>query len=263
MKNEPIPSKQGTNTGCGFLESIRRATFSILLLGLFVNETNLLYRILVKAALGLRQDESQNQLTPEEEAAEALGALVATTLVGKVFEGWERLQDRKGVPISILDSLPISTNTQNLKAILEQKLSTRLFWLIRNNMAFHYNPQHIHVDRLKNRLTNLDTHFLIHPDGATGFTLSRLSTLALLEAIVGDDPNPDRPEAFTNKISEILQTTGAYSDFVSHLLIDVLKVEFGTLRYEQIIIPDAPTIDDNSNPLKFFVHPPKDFSEQP
>jgi hypothetical protein len=204
LKNEPIPSKQGTNTSCGFWNLSEERRSAILLLGLCVNETNLLYRILVKAALGLRQDESQNQVRPEEEAAEALGALVATT-VGKVLEGWERLQDRKGVPISILDSLPISTNTQNLKAIFEQKLSTRLFWLIRNNMAFHYNPQPIHVDRLKSRLTNLDTHFLIHPDGATGFTLSRLSTLALLEAIVGDDPNPDRPEAFTNKISEILQ----------------------------------------------------------
>src|SRR5258708_22693231 len=258
----PFPVNKSPIPVAGFWNLSEERRSAILLLGLFLNETNLLYRILVKAALGLRQDESQNQLTPEEEAAEALAALVATTLVGKVLEGWERLQDRKGVPISILDSLPISTKTQNLKAIFEQKLSTRLFWLIRNNMAFHYNPQHIHVDRLKNRLTNLDTHFLIHPDGASGFTLSRLSTLALLEAIVGDDPNPDRPEAFTNKISEILQTTGAYSDFVTHLLIDVLKVEFGTLRYDQIIIPDAPTIDDNSNSLKFFVHPPKDFSQQ-
>lgn len=99
IKNEPIPSEQGTDTGCGFLESIRRATFCDSPARPVPERNKFALPNLVKAALGLRRDESQNQLTPEEEAAEALAALVATTLVGKVLEGWERLQDRKGVPI--------------------------------------------------------------------------------------------------------------------------------------------------------------------
>jgi hypothetical protein len=59
----------------------------LLLLGLFLNETNWLLRLLAKASQSLREDATQPQLTPEEEAAEALVAMLITTLVGKIFEG--------------------------------------------------------------------------------------------------------------------------------------------------------------------------------
>ena len=127
-------------------------------------------------------------------------------------------------------------------------------------MAFHYSPEHIKLDRLKDRLSNLDSHLFIHPQGCTGFTLSRLSTLALLEGIVGDDSRPNRAETFTDKISEVLGTTAAYSDFVTHLLIDIVQMEFGKLSYDEVIIPEAPRIDDGPV-LKFFVHPPQDSFE--
>jgi hypothetical protein len=232
---------------------------AILLLGLFLNETNWLMRIVAKAAQGLPKEAGHPQLAPEQEAAENLAALMATTLAGKVWEGWDRLCDSKGVAVSILDSLPMSPATKKLKAEFEQKLSTKLFVKIRNSAGFHYDPKHIHVDRLKGLLTNLDTHFFIHPQGAVGFTLSRLSTLALLEAIVGDVGAADRAAAFTDKIHEVLDTTGTYSQLVSGLLIDLIKKEFPLLKYQEIEIPDAPTIDDDRGSVKFFVHPPKDF----
>lgn len=232
---------------------------AILLLGLFLNEINWLMKLLAKAAQGLPKEAGQPQLTPEQEAAEDLAALFATTLVGKVWEGWDRLCDSKGVPVRMLDRLPMSPDTQKLQADFEQKLSTKLFVKIRNNAGFHYNPEQIHVDRLKGLLSNLDTHFFIHPQGAVGFTLSRLSTLALLEAIVDDVGATDRAEAFTKRIHEILDTTGIYSRFVSGLLIELIKKEFPPLKYERIEIQDAPTIDDDTGSIKFFVHPPNDF----
>jgi hypothetical protein len=45
---------------------------------------------------------------------------MATTLAGKVWEGWDRLCDSKGVPVNILDSLPMSPATKKLKAEFEQ-----------------------------------------------------------------------------------------------------------------------------------------------
>jgi hypothetical protein len=233
---------------------------AILLLGVFLNETNWLMRLLAKAAQGLPKEAGQRQLTAEQEAAENLAALMGTTLVGKVWEGWDRLRVSKGVPVSILDSLPMSPATQKLKAEFEQKLSTKLFAKIRNNAGFHYNPEEIHVDRLKGLLTSVDAHFFVHPQGAVGFTLSRLSTLAMLEAIVGDVGATDRATAFIGRIHEILDTTGTYSQFVSGLLIDLIKKEFSALKYERIEIQDAPTIDDDTSLLRFFVHPPTDFS---
>jgi hypothetical protein len=232
---------------------------AILLLGLFLNETNWLLKLLAKAALGLRKEEGQPQLTPEQEAAEDLAALFATTLVGKIWEGWEWLHNRQGNPVSMLDRLTVSDATQKLHAEFEQKLSTKLFAKIRNNIAFHYNPALIHVERLKGLLTDLDAHLLIHTKSATGFTLSRLSTLALLESIVGDVGANNRAEAFTKTIAEILDATGTYSQFVSGLLVDLIQKEFPPLKYERIEIQDAPTIDDDAGSIKFFVHPPNDF----
>jgi hypothetical protein len=234
---------------------------AILLLGLFLNETNWLMKLLAKAAQGLPKEAGQHQLTPEQEAAEDLAALFATTLVGKVWEGWDRLRDSKGIPVCMLDSLPVSPDAEKLRADFEQKLSTKLFAKIRNNAGFHYNPELIHVDRLTGLLTNLDTHFFVHPEGAVGFTLSRLSTLAILEAIVGDVGATDRAEAFTKRIHEILDTTGTYSQFVSGLLIDLIKKEFPPLKYERIEIEDAPTIDDDAGSIRFFVHPPNEFRQ--
>lgn len=232
---------------------------AIQLLGLFLNETNSLMKLLAKAAQGLPREPGQPQLNPEQEAAEDLAALFATTLVGKVWEGWCRLSNRKGVPRSMLSSLPVSAATQKLQAEFEQKLSTKLFVKIRSNIAFHYSADLIQVDRLKGLLTEHDAHLFIHPQGAVGFTLSRLSTLAVLEGIVGDVGATNRAEAFTKTIHEILDTTGTYSQFVSGLLIDLIKEEFPPLKYEQIEIEQAPTIDDETSSIRFFVHPPKDF----
>jgi hypothetical protein len=62
----------------------------------------------------------RSSCSPEQESAENLAALMATTLAGKVWEGWDRLCDSQGVPVNILDSLPMSPATKKLNAEFEQ-----------------------------------------------------------------------------------------------------------------------------------------------
>src|SRR5580704_15645275 len=110
----------------------RRSAF--LLLGLFLNETNWLIRLLAKADQGLPATTNQTHLAPEEEAAESLVGLLVPILAGKVFEGWERLTERKGTPNSILDRLPLSPKTIESKTVFKQKLDASKFGRIRNEV---------------------------------------------------------------------------------------------------------------------------------
>jgi hypothetical protein len=58
---------------------------ALLLLGLFLNEVNWLRKLLARSVSAPSLDE------PEEQANFALTVLLATTLVGKVHEGWDRI----------------------------------------------------------------------------------------------------------------------------------------------------------------------------
>ncbi len=67
---------------------------ALLMLGLFLNEANWLRKLLVGAVLETSDD-------AEGRANFALASLMATTLVGKIFEGWDRIEkglNRPGIP---------------------------------------------------------------------------------------------------------------------------------------------------------------------
>jgi hypothetical protein len=58
---------------------------ALLMLGLFINEANWLRKLLVGAVLGISD-------TPDGQANFALTALMATTLAGKIHEGYDRIK---------------------------------------------------------------------------------------------------------------------------------------------------------------------------
>ena len=105
---EPFPLNKANIPVESFWNLSPERRSQILLLGLFLNETNWLMHLLVKAAQGI-QDTLPNRLNPEEEASEAVVALLATTLVSKVFEGWKCLIRGERDKKSILENLPCQT----------------------------------------------------------------------------------------------------------------------------------------------------------
>jgi hypothetical protein len=56
--------------------------YALLMLGIFINEANWLRKLLVRAVLATADDE------PEGQANFSLTTLLATTLAGKIHEGW-------------------------------------------------------------------------------------------------------------------------------------------------------------------------------
>jgi hypothetical protein len=255
---KPFPIKKAKIPLDRFWELPKTRRSAILLLGLFLNEINWLIKLLAKAGQSLPQQLDQSQFTPEEEAAEALAATLISTIVGKIFEGWETLTNRKGTPQSILEKFPLSDETKRLQSDLSDKLSDRIFVQIRNNASFHY-PKDINIDNLKAKITAVDSHFFLDPGAAMGFTLSRLSTLALFETLLRPFSSANRTEAINTLIRKVFDTASSYSIFITAAYVDLIRTEFGTLRGESVTIPDAPTIDDKSTLLCFFTHPPDEF----
>jgi len=228
----------------------------IVLIGLFINEVNLLMMMLAKAAGALRVDLTQPLLTPEEEAAEGLVAMLLTTLAGKIFEGWDCLRKSTGVPTSMLDELPLSPQTKQLQSTLEKEFSDSLFVYIRSNVGFHYSKTEINIDVLKAHLGAADSHIFIHPGEAMGFTLSRLPTLALFETMLRKVSQSDRAKGIEALLARVFSLSRAYSDFLAWAYIDLLKKYFGTLHWERVTIPDALSIDDPKSGFRFFNQPP-------
>lgn len=102
---------------------------ALLMLGLFLNEANWLRRLLVGAVLGISD-------SPEGQASFSLTVLMATTLAGKVFEGWERIQ--KGWLHDALQDVELTAELIAFKEKISSALTTNTFVRIRNNIAFHY-----------------------------------------------------------------------------------------------------------------------------
>jgi hypothetical protein len=156
-----------------------------------------------------------------------------------------------------------SDRTKQLRDVVRKKVTSKLLRDIRNHLGFHYVTEKINIDRLKGGITDRDSHLFIHPKGCIGFTLSRLSTFAILEGIVGKNSAKNRIQAFEHTISKIFETTGPYSEFISFALIDVIQHEFGERKLggKKLLIESAPTPEEDG-PLRFFTHPPQEFSPQ-
>ena len=93
--------------------------YAILLLGLFLNEVNWLRKLLVRAVLGITDGPE-----PDGQANFGLTALIATTLVGKIHEGWDRIATgRLG---KILDMVLLPPELGKVRQEIDAALKGRL-----------------------------------------------------------------------------------------------------------------------------------------
>jgi len=226
--------------------------YAILLLGLLSNESNWLRKLLVKAALGIT-DGSE----PDGQANFALTALLATTLVGKIHEGWERVA--KGRLGKILDGIGMPPELGDLRKKIGQELNGKLFLKIRNNLAFHYPPRKFDFLKLNDHLDDSDTVIYMAPEGYQGDVFSQLSSLAGIEPLVALNSDNDYRVALTAIWEQVTSVTGLYCIFISEAMETVLLKSGARLSTEDVLIPDAPEADEY--PLRYFVHPPSDLEE--
>jgi hypothetical protein len=237
---------------------------ALLLLGLFLNEANWLMKLLVKAGRALPPESVSRSLTPEEEANYSLVMLTMTTLVGKIWGGWECISGSKKSKCkklhSTLEGLSMPDEAKALKAQLKQQLSKELFHRIRHNIAFHYSEELIDFSSLEQLVTERDAHVYISDEWHMGHTLCPLSTLAGLEPLLHRNPNRDPKIALPDVIGEIFKVTELYSQFLYHALFVLIKDAFGTVPWESVTIPDALEID-SEHLLRFFLHPPSNLEE--
>lgn len=222
--------------------------YAILLLGLLSNEANWLKKLLVKAVLGIADGPE-----PDGQANFALTALLATTLAGKIHEGWERIA--KGRLGRILDRIGMPNELGELRGQINDALKTKTLLRIRNNIAFHYPDRKFDFEKLSNHLDDTDT--VIYMD--QGDLFSQISSLAGIEPLVGLDTDTDYRVALKAVWEEVTNLTGLYCFFIIQAMATVLLKSGMNVSFEDITIPDAPEADEY--PLRFFVHPPSDLEE--
>jgi len=234
---------------------------ALLLLGLFLNDANWLMKLLVKAGRSLPPEPVPRSNTPEEDANYSLVMLIMTTLVGKIWEGWDLISGKKskGKKLrSTLDGLVMPSHVKSLEAKLKQELSGDLFVRIRCNVSFHYSEKLIDLSKLKSKITEQDSFF--YGTGNIGDTLFPLSTLAGLEPVLDPKPNVDPETALGEVIDEIIGVVGLYCGFVSEVLTLLVQDEFGHFVSEGVTISDAPEFETEPM-IHFFVHPPSNLEE--
>jgi hypothetical protein len=226
--------------------------YAILLLGLFLNEANWLRKLLVKAVLGIAEGPE-----PDGQANFGLTALLATTLVGKIHEGWDKIAYSRLA--KILDALGLPPHLGTLRQEIEIALKGKMFLRIRNNIAFHYPERKFDFQKLSAHLDDTDTVIYMAPEGYQGDVFSQAATLAGIEPLVALSADQDYRVALQAVWEEITHIAGLYCIFVSEAMASVLLKAVPHMTYEDITIPDAPEADEN--PLRFFVHPPSDLEE--
>lgn len=220
---------------------------ALLMLGLFLNEANWLRKLLVGAVLGTSD-------TPEGRASFALTSLMATTLVGKIFEGWDRME--KGW---LHDALVLPDSLEPLKNKLDASLSGKTFVRIRNNIAFHYPNKPLDFKKLSPHMDDSDATIYMAPEGYEGDVLSYISTLAGIEPLLATNSDPDYRVALKSVWDEVTYATGLYCTFVSELMASLISQSVPGLGIEDVVLADAPEANETS--IRFFVHPPENLAE--
>ena len=223
--------------------------YAILLLGLFLNEANWLRKLLVRAALGIADD-------PEGAASFALTALLATTLGGKIHEGWKRITS--GRLHDILLDVGLPDELTKLQGQIATLLSTKTLLRIRNNIAFHYPDRLFDFNKLDAHLDDTDAFIYVVPEGYQGDVLSYVSLLAGIEPLLALNSHADYRVSLESVWDELTHVSGLYCLFVCEVM-SLLLAGIPNRLVEDIIIPDAPEADEG--PLRFFVHPPSDLEE--
>ena len=224
--------------------------YALLLLGLFLNEANWLRKLLVKATLGIAD-------SPDGQANFGLAVLMATTLAGKIHEGWCRIS--KGRLAKILGNLEISSERSGLRKVINDAIKGNILLRIRGNLAFHYPDRKFEFKKLNDHLGDTDTVIYMVPEGYQGDVFSQISHLAGLEPLLALNPDSDYRVALKSVWDEITNVAGLYCLFVSELMGSLLAKSLPALRIDDMMVHDAPEADEY--PLRFFVHPPSDLEE--
>ena len=193
---------------------------------------------------------------PEWQANFALTVLLATTLVGKVHEGWDRITE--GNLYKTLENLPLSPELKKQRDTINNRLAGKVFLRIRNGTASHYPKRGLDFAKLKTHLTESNTAIYITPHAYIGDILSQISTLAGIEPLLALNPNSDyRSLEFVWK--EVLDVTRMYAEFIASAMVVVITSRIPTYSAETITIANAPEIQDDA--MLFFVHPPSNLEE--
>jgi hypothetical protein len=237
---------------------------ALLLLGVFVNEVNWLRKLLVMAVQALPDTPGNQTNNPEEEASFALTGLLATTLVGKVYEGWECMERPKFK--ATLDALSMPEELKGLKRRLSEQLSGKLFLRIRQQ-AFHYSEKVFDFSKFRDYFGDQDTHIHVTAAGYRGDILSHISALGrayalcnLAHLVDGDSDAASEAKldvlvAYKRVLDQVVQVTGLYSEFVADTLTTLMSHEFsGKITFKPFIVPDAPEVQ--AERVHFFLHPP-------
>jgi hypothetical protein len=141
--------------------------YAVLLLGVFLNEANWLRKLLVKAVLGITDGPE-----PDGQANFGLTVLLATTLAGKIHEGWDRIANgRLG---KILDGVGMSSQLTGLRKEIADTLKSKTFLRIRNNVAFHYPERKFEFRKINDHLDDADAVIYMAPEGYQGDVFSQV-----------------------------------------------------------------------------------------
>jgi hypothetical protein len=223
---------------------------AFLLLGLFLNDTNWLRKLLLYAT----QDESGGEA--EGHARLALSLMVSKLLATKIHEGWLKLS--QGELGQVVAELPLADKFMQTRAELARRLQKgSVLHQLRLNHGAHY-PSSLVLDGLPG-IAQSDVALYVTAHAGDALSLiSELCAAAELKSIVGMDSVGDALAAVLN---EVVSISGLYSDYLNALLVAFLRTILTTAPTNEVI--------DNNNALpleeaklRFFVTPPGAPNEQ-
>ena len=204
--------------------------YALLMLGLMLNEANWLRKLLLPATVAI--DDS-----PNGQASFGLTALLATTLAGKIHEGWNLVESAKLGPILAAIGLP--AELQQIRASVSARLESDTFLRIRNNIAFHYPKRVFDFKKLEAHLDDDATVIYAAQEGH-GNVFSHLSSLAGIEPLVAIDGDSDYRFALRNVWNEVMDVARLYCEFASESIAVIVSAKVSEVRCEGFSIPNAP-----------------------
>jgi hypothetical protein len=250
MMTRPRPLKKMVLPVKALRDLKKEQRSALLMLGLFLNEANWLRKLLATAVHGISD-------SPEGKASFGLTALIATTLAGKIHEGWSRIQ--KGWLCDALGDAPLPEAQKPLLDELAASLTENTFDRVRHNIAFHYPDKPLDFKKLADQIDETDAILLLAPEGYEGDLFSHISTLAGLEPLLAISSDTDYLKALESVWNEVTHVTGLYCRVVSELIATFVIQKLPGVVVEDVLIPDAPEAHETQ--LRFFVHPPRDLEE--
>jgi hypothetical protein len=220
--------------------------YALLLLGLMLNEANWLRKLLTIPTLAMSDD-------PEGQASFGLTALLATTLGGKIHEGWSEIE--KGKLGTIFTRIGLTPELDTLRQTISGKLKSKVLLRIRNNIAFHYPERKFDFSKLAAHLDD-DSNVIYAGKEGSGNIFSHLSSLAGIEPLVAIDRNTDYRQALLAVWTEVTEVAAMYCTFVSEAMAIVLTKTVKDFETARLTLPNAP--EAGSETLSFFTHAPAD-----